>query len=303
MKRLLMVLLAMMMVFSVAAGEEILCQVEQDGLYGLADEQGNVVVPCAYEVLTFNPYNGCYYARMDGKYGVLDASGEVLIPCEWDMLYFTGDDRMPCRVFRGTMKTNWRTGFPDPDEGLWGLYTIDGLELVPCEWPRMDAAIHGMLVVGKDDKSGAINLNGEVVVPCEWDGLYVAENGSCIHVFHRIAVVDGESVCHEGLLALDGSVITPCQWLYVSSFAEGLAAVSNEDGYGYINTAGEVVIPCQWDWAQDFAGGYAMVEENDLWGVIDTTGALVIPCEWESLEDLGNGQFKGMKSSIIDLKE
>lgn len=303
MKRMLMVLLAAVLVLSVAAAEEIQNLVEQNGLYGLTDVQGNVVVPCEYEVLTFNAHIDCYYARKDGKYGVLNVVGETLIPCEWDMLYFTGEDRMHCRVFRGTLKTNWQNGYSVPDEGLWGLYAIDGTELFSCEWPHMEPAIHGLLVVCKDGKCGALNLDGEVVVPCNWDGLSVAENGSCIHVFQRISVVDEESVYLEGLLALDGTVITPCQWLYISSFSEGLAAVCSEDGYGYINASGEVVVPCQWDWVRDFSGGYAMVEENDLWGVIDTTGSLVIPCEWESLEDLGGGQFKGTKSSIIDVED
>lgn len=303
MKRIVAVLLTALLVFSAAAAEEIHTLVEQNGLYGLTDDQGNVVVPCTYEVLTFNWFNNCYYARKDGKYGVLNAAGEALIPCEWDMLYFTGEDWMHCMVFQGTLKPNWRLDDPEPDEGLWGLYTIDGTELSPCEWPKMDAATYGLLVVGKDGKQGALNLAGEVVVPCEWDSLLVAENGSCIHVFQRIPAEDGESVSLEGLLALDGSVITPCQWLYVSSFSEGMATVHREDGAGYINTSGEVVIPCQYDWAMDFSGGYALVEQNGLWGVIDTNGTLVIPCEWESLEALGDGQFKGTKSSIIDLRD
>ncbi len=49
--------------------------------------------------------------------------------------------------------------------------------------------------------------------------------------------------------------------------------------------------------------GFVAVQRNGLWGIVDQTGALVIPCEWESLEDLGNGQFKGTKSSIIDLND
>lgn len=301
MKRLLLVLMLVLMVFPVAMAEGIHTLVEQNGLYGLNDAQGNMVIPCEYEVLTFNWLNDCYYARKDGKYGVLDAAGETLIPCEWDMLYFTGEDWMHCRVFQGTLKTNWRLGDPEPDEGLWGLYTIDGTELYSCEWPKMDAATYGVLVVGKDGKWGAINLAGEVVVPCEWDGLLVAENGSCIHVYKCVPAEDGESVCLEGLLSLDGSAITPCQWLSVNSFSEGLAAVRQEDGYGFINASGEVVIPCKWDFAWDFSGGYAKVEKNGLWGVIDTSGTLVVPCEWETLEDLGDGQFKGTKSTMIDL--
>lgn len=337
MKRIIVFLLVALLAFS-AAAEDFYMTVEQDGLYGLTDAQGNVVVPCEYDLLVWNWENGHYYACKDDQYGVLSPTGETLIPCEWDMLYFTGEKQLHCMVFRGTTKTDWRLGNQVPNEGLWGLYAIDGTELAPCEWSSMTdvgssllvvgrdgkkgvidltgemvvpcewdslsaagSAAHGLLVVGRDDKTGLIDLVGKAVVPCEWDGLYVQDDGSCIHVFRRIAVEDGESVYLEGLLALDGSVITPCQWQYVGSLSQGLAAVRLENGFGFINSSGDLVIPCQWDFAWDFADGYAKVEKNGLWGVIDTSGTLVVPCEWETLEALGSGQFKGTKSSIIDL--
>ena len=45
MKRFLMIVLAVLMMFSAAMAEEIHTLVEQNGLYGLNDAQGNVVIP------------------------------------------------------------------------------------------------------------------------------------------------------------------------------------------------------------------------------------------------------------------
>ena len=42
-------------------------------------------------------------------------------------------------------------------------------------------------------------------------------------------------------------------------FSEGLAPVSIEYWFGYIDLTGKFVIPPQWEWAEPFKDGYATV--------------------------------------------
>lgn len=61
-------------------------------------------------------------------------------------------------------------------------------------------------------------------------------------------------------------------------FSEGLAAVKNNDKFGFINTKGELVIPCQYQYAGQFKEGLACVvenEENNNISFIDAKGEML----------------------------
>lgn len=66
-----------------------------------------------------------------------------------------------------------------------------------------------------------------------------------------------------------------------TKFACGLAAVSKNGKYGYINKNGEVVIPYSYDRGYDFLDGMAKVEKNGKIGYIDKRGKICIPIEYE----------------------
>lgn len=71
----------------------------------------------------------------------------------------------------------------------------------------------------------------------------------------------------------------------VFGFSEGLAIVSGEEGYGYIQPSGEMVISPVFEDAHMFSEGLAAVQVNGRWGFIDKTGQFVVP---PSFEDAGH---------------
>lgn len=73
------------------------------------------------------------------------------------------------------------------------------------------------------------------------------------------------------------------------SFSEGLAAVSLDKKWGFIDSKGQFVIPPQFGWVGDFSDGLAVVTstpESDFWnketlfGFIDKSGLYVLPEEF-----------------------
>lgn len=74
---------------------------------------------------------------------------------------------------------------------------------------------------------------------------------------------------------------TPYNYYSVGSFSEGLARVSKNQKYGYINISGKEVIPCIYDYAFDFSEGLALVKEDGKFGYIDTKGNIVIDFQYE----------------------
>ena len=73
------------------------------------------------------------------------------------------------------------------------------------------------------------------------------------------------------------------------SFSEGLAAVSVNSKWGFINSSGQFVIPPQFGWVGDFSEGLALVtpapadqywKKDTLFGYIDHLGQYAIPARF-----------------------
>ena len=95
-------------------------KVEQNGKWGLADGDGNVISPCVWEEMCdFSCQRAA--VKRDGKWGFIDPSGELVIPCVWDAVgrfedYFDKD----CAGVKM--------------DGKWGLIDDEGKLLIPCQW-------------------------------------------------------------------------------------------------------------------------------------------------------------------------
>lgn len=62
----------------------------------------------------------------------------------------------------------------------------------------------------------------------------------------------------------------------MSSFHDGLAAVSKDGKWGYIDKNGNLAIPLQYDRAMDFREGKAAVLKDGKWGYIEKDGSFLI---------------------------
>lgn len=62
----------------------------------------------------------------------------------------------------------------------------------------------------------------------------------------------------------------------VSVFSEGLARVSADGKWGFIDTEGQMVVPCVYDFAWDFHDGLARVRSNGKYCVVNKKGECVV---------------------------
>jgi hypothetical protein len=75
-------------------------------------------------------------------------------------------------------------------------------------------------------------------------------------------------------------VIEP-QFQVASAFSDGLARVSKDRLFGYIDKRGKWVIPTRFEHASEFSEGLAGVPLGEKgWGFIDRTGKVVIPARF-----------------------
>jgi len=74
----------------------------------------------------------------------------------------------------------------------------------------------------------------------------------------------------------------------LNPFFEGLASVSIDNKYGYINKNADFIIKPQFDFAGDFKNGMAIIRQGDKYGIIDKTGKYLIPASLDVLKKCKN---------------
>lgn len=66
-------------------GNGLLCVYDDNYDSGVADLEGNIIVPCGeYEYFYEFDINGYARVEKDGKYGLIDLEGNLVVPCEYD---------------------------------------------------------------------------------------------------------------------------------------------------------------------------------------------------------------------------
>ena len=178
-----------------------------EDLYGLCDENGNVVVPCEYPYLQYCE-NGWYVAQnQDGRYGYIDKSGNVMIDFE-----FEDAEKFSCGLA------------PVLIDGLWGFINEDGEVVIePAYLTASVATINADPYIGSctfwdgvgkvqdGDQWILIDTQGNVVVDDPgFSDFYSCGNG-------LIAYQDAESGLW-GYMTTDGKIAIEARFLSPDTF-------------------------------------------------------------------------------------
>jgi WG containing repeat len=90
-------------------------------------------------------------------------------------------------------------------------------------------------------------------------------------------------------------MIIPPRFDTAEPFSDGLAVVSADDQFGYIDPTGTYVIPPQYSYAESFSEGRAVVGDDDEYWYIGHDGRQAIPGTF----DLASAFFKGLAHVAI----
>ena len=105
-----------------------------------------------------------------------------------------------------------------------------------------------------------------------------------------------------GIINVNTNTATSPYWDSIGDFNElGLAVVSKNSLYGYINTQGEVVVSCDWYAVSAYSGSICTVAKksgnNYLFGLVDAEGNIVSEAQWQTLGDSSNGSWDSKYNS------
>lgn len=84
-------------------------------------------------------------------------------------------------------------------------------------------------------------------------------------------------------------VIDASKYESVLGFSEGLAAVRDGQGWGFIDKDGKELMETRFQAVDSFSEGLAAVQVEDLWGFIDREGRMVIEPQYESANPFSEG--------------
>ena len=140
-------------------------------------------------------------------------------------------------------------------------------------------------IIDKDGKYGVINRKGEIIVPVEYDFIFQYGDDSESDMF---TVEMGDKLVFYDTL---GNQVLKPYYDYESHnfFSEGLAVVSRNNKYGFINLNCKEVIKLQYDSAYSFSEGLAAVCLNGKWGFINKRNKVVIPFQYDDVNTFYDG--------------
>lgn len=290
MKKLLMLVLALLAMVILAAAEEPTlwpaCD-EETGLWGYIDETGAWVIEPQFG-RAYHFHGGCAIVDTqdvpdwEGEctQGVIDETGAYLLEPVYDIDDTCCYDGAGLLYLVNRWDGDWQSGwFNIPNRYFSGLHWTECLAQAdtPYIQVNMDYSVSGLA-----DRS-----TGEIVLPVEYSYLYLYDGG----VEDGFIVAQREDTGECELIEIGvGAVALPegATVDYYPGVTEGLVCFEQDGLYGYLNTAGEIVIPAQYRYAIGFNDGYAEVglwEAEDAAAIIDRAGNVVMTIignRWET---------------------
>lgn len=269
--------------------------VSKENKIGFLDSSGKEITPLKYDkVWPFDNGRAVVYMKGKGKgKGLVDYSGKEITPLKYhDILNFENG--------RAIVQIDYN----------YGLIDYSGKEVVPVSdgyW--IIDRIRSTYVAEKSEKYGLIDQNGNPLTEFKYDRIWASEN---VFLFE----IDGK----EGLINTKGQVITSKLYDDIDEFSEGVAAVINGNGVGYIDESANEIIPTKYNSAFNFSDGLGLVrykenfiyvdknakevlkvdykialpfkeglapviDHNNKVGYINKKGELVIPCKYDNYYD------------------
>lgn len=257
--------------------------VSLDGKKGhYIDISGNKI-KAEIEIDAIRPFvDGMAIIEVDHKFGALNANGKLAVQA----IYQTVND--------------FEKGYSRVKIGdKWGLINKNGDFFVNAEYDFISDVYSGNIVAKKGDVFGLIvNGNFKEVPGAQkiWD-FYFNDKYTYARKDDKIGYLD-----------------TTGEWaiqpVYDAgrAFKNGLAPVSKDDKWGYINEKGDVVVAFQFKDAEIFSeDGLAPVKTENGWGFIDTEGKLVVEDKYgitpsKNFFSLLNRYEKGFENGMARVK-
>lgn len=285
-------------------GSEGRAIVGKNGKYGVIDSDGQVILPLEYDVC-YDYTEGLAAVNKDGKWGFVDVNGQIVIPLEYDAAESFDHGFAPvCKDGKcGYIDRSGAIAVPIEYDGCitrallgqvtlvkqgerWGIVWLTDLaeEVIENTEPETEVPETSEASVETNpsaayDVSDLIPLDGDPFPEDDCFSTFNAGNG-----IGEDAVLQITTKRSDGKIRIfdyAGQRIGDFDYDEIESFSEGLAAVSHDGKWGFVDRNYQLVIPMVYDQVGVFSNGLADVKQNGAWGYLDRQGQIVIPPQYE----------------------
>lgn len=289
--------------------------VKGENLYGVRDDEGNVVIPMRYENIVWSTDLKLFYITKDRSYGVALASGEVVIEprygnirLELDCLVCTGDGFFDIlslahlEVAESVISIKERryktyvvrdnSWMMVENAGGWvGAIAADGSSLVPCKYSWLSK--HGDMFLTKiEDVWGAV-VDNEVLILSEYDNVWFWKNDWVLakkfmsYFMVNVRTKEAVKLPAEGPCKTFGSYIAVSKPVYSVGDSE---SAHDSKNFSLYNEKGDEVFKNVWE-------GYWEAELDHNGEYMLPTGGLIIVGQSEKALYISPD---GRKSNLAD---
>lgn len=299
------------------SGDVPLFSLKQKALYGFFNAaNGKVIAPQFHEVdmITSGKDKGLVQVTYQGKSGLYKSDGTLMLPIKYNGYELLTDHLMSVKTGTGTGLFDANTQqeiipakfkYVDliaPDSTLlsvtaenesgdvvYGLYSLNGKELIPAVYPYIGPLNKDQFLLMKDKEKAIFSLaTGKTtplpyteVVPAHVSNVLIVSDGRNAYLWN---VVEGKTMSAPFPMVKkyqDDSTLVPS----IGSFGFGVAPVAKNNKMGVINASGQEVLPSIYDGAVILKQGVILLarKDGDAWkyGYADTTGKLLVPLEYD----------------------
>ena len=303
-----------------------------NGRWGYIDQSGKTVIDFIYkQVLDFNEEEDRAIVQdFSNNWILIDADNKIIDSLEYqDYKSFSGSycpvayagqwgliDRDGNEIIKpafGSIKIIGGSCIVKRDD-KYGIIAIDGKELMPFNYDRIDVNDNSILRVKSKGQYAFYDMNTYQKISPEYanaskmeDGYFVVNDKSGKFTiinkqFKTVIEIEADKVEYAnenlwkykrnglwGLIDISGNQITPPKYELMNKFQEGYILYSVDDKWGYIDTKGEVFIPAELPLAWDFKDGLARVFHSKGVGFFNKDKVLVIDKRIFEVRDFYNG--------------
>lgn len=276
----------------------------KDEKYGLINQEGKELTSFQYERAEVfytdevNQYPVKYIKVLkDGKYGIIDGNGKSILPIEYEIIV--------SKESFGMESLGYNTHIPVKKGDNWYLFDKDFKDFIALKEKYDDIKYVGQNVyqVILNGKWGLINETESTIYPINND--YDDNTSITISEFNKESFVIKKDN-DVSIISYTGETIVPFgTYGYIFPLdINGLAYVSKDNKYGYINQSGNVVIPVTNDFDDSkmsmvHYGNSASYRKNNLYilkkqdnngiwkyGLADDTGKEILPIIYNDINDI-----------------
>ena len=229
-------------------------QVQLEGLWGIANADGILLIPCEYEKISTFSADRAIVKKDDEIYAVnIDNNRVAVFSGEADDFGNFANDRVPLRI-----DGNWRRAT--------GEFVVGS-----ASFEEIGMYSGGYAAAKTGGKWGVVDISQNWILPSEFDGIVMDEIGRCYARGAVFAIKDGAACLYvEGIQV--GEAFDDAR-----PFSdEGYAAVKRNGKWGFIDTDGALVIGFRFDDALSFGQHLAAVKLGEFWGYIRLDGSVAI---------------------------